>query len=361
MVIPNIRSFDLTHGQLNIGYFELESGSILKGVQVAYERLGSSNAPAVLNIHALTGNQYAYGDGNGWWAGMIGPGLPLDTNKYQVITFNALGGCHGTTGPSDACPEKGEAYGADFPFFTIRDMVRLQYRALQQLGISTLHAVIGGSLGGMQVLEFGILYPDFINKLVCLAATPLLSDYGIAFNAIARKTITNDPEWKNGCYNQGDELMGLQLARMIGMITYRTPQLFDQRFGRNRQENWGESHDEDTFKVESYLTHQGEKLSKRFDPNSYLYLLKAMDSHDIGRHRGGWQKAISQIKVPVLALGYQDDLIYPPQSMEEMISCHQDTQPVSEFRLVSTLYGHDGFLVEFDNWGSYIKNWLAGN
>lgn len=351
-------------GLIEIGDLELESGQTLLKAEVAFERVGPVGAPAILVCHALTGNQFAVGNGEdpGWWSGFIGPHRWIDTNEFQVITTNVIGGCNGSTGPNSLHPKTGKPYLADFPFISVRDMVKAQYKALQLLGISHLHAVIGGSLGGMQVLEWGILYPSFMNVLIPIAVTPFLSDFAIAFNAIGRRAILQDPAWRNGNYaKEGGKVIGLSIARMLGMVTYRSSSLFNQRFNRNLREEWGKNHDEVAFEIESYLIHQGEKLIERFDTNSYLYLLKAMDSHDIGRERGGWEKALSFIQAPMIAVGFKGDLLYPPEQLKVLTEKYQQLGRKASFYEVDTDFGHDGFLVEFEKWAGYVKRGLYGN
>jgi len=356
MVTTKIQSLYETD-TVEIGDFTLESGRVLKNVKMAYERIGKIDAPIVLVCHALTGNQYAVGteQNPGWWSGFIGPGLTIDTNQFQVISMNVLGGCDGSTGPMDIDSEIGETYRAQFPFTSIRDMVHAQYIALRQLQISHVKAVIGGSLGGMQVLEWGILYPEYMNTLIPLAITPFLSDYAIAYNSIARLAIINDPAWNHGNYKSNEQINGLKIARMVGMITYRSSELFNERFSRVQKNDWGNHHDEITYEIENYLHYQGEKLSKRFDTNSYLYLLKAMDQFDIGLGRGGWQEALKKIKATIIAVGFHGDLLYPPKELEKLVRHYQQIGGKAKFYEVDTLFGHDGFLVEFDKWSHHVK------
>ncbi|RDI37913.1 homoserine O-acetyltransferase MetX [Falsibacillus pallidus] len=347
-------------GIVTLDSIKLESGSILHQVEVAFEWAGNSEKPAILICHALTGNHRAVGSEEepGWWAGLIGQGGFIDTRDWQIITMNVLGGCDGTTGPASERPGVGTLYQTDFPLITIRDMVTVQYEALKKLGIRHLHAVIGGSLGGMQTLEFGIMHPDFMNLIIPLAVTPALSDYGIAFNAIGRKAIYDDPLWKNGKYDvTAPPLNGLITARMIGMVTYRSRDAFNERSKRRRiQEESGIGNLE--YDVESYLHYQGEKLTRRFDANSYIYLLKAMDSHDIGRKRGGIENALSKIKAETLLIAFQDDLLYPPEVMKDAAERLQGMGTPADFIEIETKYGHDGFLVEFEKWGPIIKERL---
>lgn len=360
MALANPKS-NYMEGILNIGNLKLESGETIEQVHIAYERVGAKTGPIILVCHALTGNQYTVGreEEPGWWSNLIGPNQLINTNVFQVITTNVIGGCNGSTGPTTINPSTKKQYRANFPFVTVRDMVQAQYKTLQKLGVKHLHAVIGGSLGGMQVLEWGILYPDFMNHLVPIAVTPYLSDYAISFNSIARYAITQDPLWENGDYSskKGPDT-GLSIARMVGMVTYRSDQLFNQRFSRGLRNEWGREHREQSFEVESYLTYQGEKLTKRFDANSYLYLLKAMDSHDIGRDRGGWRDAAKQIKAKLLAISFKGDLLYPAEELRELTEILEQIGRSSRFAYIDTAFGHDGFLVEFERWGAILKEAL---
>lgn len=324
---------------VSIGQLTLESTEILPEVELAYEHVGNTSGPAILVCHALTGDQYAVGtaDSPGWWAGLIGPGKAVDTEVFQVITFNVLGGCNGSTGPLSANPETGEPYRAAFPELTIRDMVKAERKALEALGIERLAAVIGGSLGGMKTLEWARLYPDFLDTAVALAVTPYYADYGVAFNHIGIQAIENDPEFNGGNYDQKARLKGFEIARMAGMVTYRSGKLFNQRFSR--------SHTGVAFEVQSYLDYQGRKLAGRFDPNSYLVLLKAMNTHDV-------EDAVLSTKL--LAISYSHDLLYPG----ELMSSWAENQPHADWKIVDTDFGHDGFLVEFEKWGHHIREQL---
>lgn len=336
---------------INIGPLLLESGEQLQQVNLRYERVGPKKAPTILVCHALTGSHLAVGhpEEPGWWNGLIGRNKAIDITKYQVITFNVLGGCYGSTGPSSINPDTEECYRMNFPSITIRDMVHAEYSALKQLGIDQLFAVIGGSLGGMQVLEWGLLYPTFMEKLIPLAVTPILSDYGIAYNHIAERAIVADPRWQGGNYSTSEGIQGLEIARMIGMVTYRSATLFAERFGR--------LHTNEEYSVSSYLNYQGTKLTKRFDANSYLYLLQAMNSHDIGRNRGGWKSAAKQIKSKVLMVSFEHDLIYEPSSIYEFSTL----TPGCLYHHVETPFGHDGFLTEYEKWSTVIEEFLSIN
>ncbi|HET7627555.1 MAG TPA: homoserine O-acetyltransferase [Bacillales bacterium] len=355
---------EVQYGTIGIGPFTLESGSVIDDVVIAYERTGPRNAPVVFVCHALTGNQFAVGTDHepGWWSGLIGPGKTIDTDEWQVITMNVLGGCNGSTGPASIDPNTGQPYRANFPFVTVRDIVCAHFQALKLLGVERLRAVIGASLGGMQVLEWGIQYPRFVERIIPMAVTPYLSDYAVAYNAMARLAIQQDPNWKDGFYSEEQPpASGIGLARMIGMVTYRTPAMFNGRFKRERFQEWGQDHRELAFDVESYLVYQGEKLSRRFDANSYLYLLKAMDSHDIGRGRGGWQQALQLCRAPLFAFSFQGDLLYPPDPLKQLADWHRNAGKEAHFFEVETKFGHDGFLVEFERWAWKLKGCLHGD
>ncbi len=324
---------------VSIGSLTLESGEVLANVELAYERCGKQNAPVILICHALTGDQFAVGSAEkpGWWAGLVGPGKAVDTDTFQVITFNVLGGCCGSTGPLSINPHTGDPYRAAFPAITIRDMVNAEYAALLELGITRLAAVIGGSLGGMKALEWGRSYPEFTAAIFPLAVTPAYSDFGVAFNFIGIQSIENDPKFENGNYTDSGELKGFEVARMAGMVTYRSGGMFNERFKRSTKE--------DHYEVESYLAYQGQKLAKRFDANSYLTLLKAMNTHDVSQAR---------LEVEIFSLSYTHDLLYPSKEMTPWLA----SQANATWEVIDTQFGHDGFLVEFEKWGSHISRKL---
>ncbi|HSP22872.1 MAG TPA: homoserine O-acetyltransferase [Planococcus sp. (in: firmicutes)] len=324
---------------VSIGSLALESGEILANVELAYEHCGKKGAPVVLICHALTGDHFAVGtaENPGWWAGLAGPGKAVDTDKFQVITFNVLGGCSGSTGPLSINPHTGTPYRAAFPAITIRDMVNAEYAALKELGITGLAAVIGGSLGGMKALEWGRSYPEFIAAVIPLAVTPNYSDFGVAFNFIGIQSIVNDPKFNGGNYEDSAELKGFEVARMAGMVTYRSAGMFNERFRRAGGSG--------NFQVESYLAYQGQKLAKRFDANSYVVLLNAMNTHDVSEAR---------LEVEIFSLSYTHDLLYPSEGMVPWLA----GQPNASWKIVDTQFGHDGFLVEFEKWGGHISRKL---
>lgn len=332
-------------GSVRIGNFQLESREWLQDVELSYELCGPIDAPVVLVCHALTGDQYTVGteESPGWWSGLIGPGKYIDSRAFRIITFNVLGGCSGSTGPLSIHAFTGESYRNTYPTITVRDMVHAERKALLELGITHLHAVIGGSLGGMRVLEWGLLYPEDMNLLIPLAATPYLSATGIAFNYIGIHAIETDARFNNGNYEKSSDIKGFETARMAGMVTYRSENLHKERFGRNTREDG-------LFEIESYLNYQGKKLTNRFDANSYLTLLRAMNTHDIGRGRGGLEVAASRFKAKVISIAFTHDVIYPLEAIRSFM----DLIPNHHFYMVNTYFGHDGFLTEFEKWGSIL-------
>lgn len=334
---------------INIGPLQLTSGHTLDEVVLRYERVGPKDGPVILVCHALTGNHLTVGTKThpGWWSSLINDGKYIDTQSYQVITFNVLGGCDGSTGPTSTNPKTGLPYQASFPEITVQDIIKAQYKALKQLNINKLYAIIGGSLGGMQVFEWGLCYPEMIHKLIILATTSAFSDYGIAFNHIAEAAIKNDPHWNNGFYQKEHHLSGLEIARMIGMVTYRSSDLFTERFKREKSNN--------QYHVTSYLDYQGIKLRSRFDANSYLRLLHAMNQHDISESFGSMALAYQTLSLPTLMLSFDKDLIYEPLHIK---TCAEQL-PNCIYHHVETNFGHDGFLVEFEKWGGLIKHFLS--
>ncbi|XKE94205.1 homoserine O-acetyltransferase [Metaplanococcus flavidus] len=326
-------------GKAYIGSLVLESGQVLERVELAYERCGNPSGPVILVCHALTGDQHAVGseENPGWWSGLAGPGKALDSAEFQIITFNVLGGCNGSTGPLSLNPVTGKTYRSDFPLLTIKDMVHAEYLALKKLGITKLKAVIGGSLGGMKALQWGALYPYFTESIIPLAVTPAFSGYALAFNHLAIQAIENDPVFRNGYYEGSSDFKGFHLARTVGMISYRSGKLFNDRFGRSANEK--------KFEVEAYLDYQGQKLARRFDANSYLILLKAMNSHDVEQQR---------ISVPIFSVSYTNDLLYPADLMIPWL----EEQEEAKWKIVDTDFGHDGFLTEFGKWSGAVREFL---
>lgn len=342
--------------------FSLECGRSLPAIEVAYETYGALSPErdnAILILHALTGDAHVAGrhapDDRkpGWWDIMIGPGRAFDTNRYFVICLNILGGCQGTTGPASLNPETGRPYGMTFPTVTLGDMVRVQKQVIDQLGIPSLLSMAGGSLGGMQVLEWLLRYPDFVRSAVIVASTSKLSPQSIAFNEVGRKAIISDPAWNQGNYYgaAAQPETGLAIARMIGHITYLSDISMDQKFGRRLQNRAEYSYEfNHEFAVENYLHYQGTQFVQRFDANAYLYITKAMDYYDAAADWGGGnlEKACARIKAKTLVVSFTSDWLFPPrQSLELVKALRQNNADVSYLKIESD-YGHDAFLIPAD-------------
>ena len=333
----------------------LESGSRLPDLRIAYETYGTLNrdrSNVILICHALSGDAHAAGisdeDGRqGWWEIAIGPGKAFDTDRYFVICSNVLGGCKGTTGPSSVNPRSGKPYGITFPVVTIRDMVAAQKKLIDHLGISRLFAVAGGSMGGMQVLQWCVDYPDLVQKAVVIAAAGASTAQQIAFNEVGRRAIMTDPSWKGGdYYGKGNPDYGLALARMVGHITYLSDESMHTKFGRRLQvrEEPGFAFSTE-FQVESYLHYQGDRFTKRFDSNSYLYITKAIDYFDLTSD-GSLVQGLAPVKAKVLVLGITSDWLYPTYQQQEIVSALTANEKDVRYAEIRSHYGHDAFLLE---------------
>lgn len=325
----------------------LHSGDNLSEVWVTYETYGHLSEQkdnVILILHALTGDSHpaAHGDNDdiGWWEPLIGPGRPIDTNEFYVICSNVLGGCQGTTGPASINLASGKPYGMSFPQITIRDMVHVQKRLLDVLEIPRLVLVIGGSMGGMQALEWAVTYPDFVEGAAVIAAPGYTSAQAIAYNKVGREAVMLDPAWQNGNYYGGaGPVSGMSIARALGMISYQSEPSMARKFGRNTRNG--------NFEVENYLAYQGERLVKRFDANSYLYLLRALDLHDLSSGYTSYEAALARITARVLVVGVSSDILYPPYQQEELVSILQRQGVHTEYQVIESPYGHDGFLIDF--------------
>lgn len=355
----------------------LECGAELPEVDVRVETYGEldpSGANAVLVCHALTGDAHAAthavrapGEPDsgpeprpGWWAGAIGPGRPLDPASHFVVCTNILGSCYGTTGPASRDPRSGRRYGKAFPPVTVRDMVAVQRRVLDVLGVRRLALAIGGSLGGMQVLEWALLHPERVDAVAPIATAARHSAWAIALGELSRLAIVGDPAWRDGDYEE-QPARGLALARMVAMVTYRHSDDFGRRFGRETADGGGKRFDDpfgdgsSSFQVERYLRYQGRKLVDRFDANAYLCLSRAMDAHDVGRGRGPVEEVLGSIRVPALCVGIDSDLLYPAAEQRELCRAI----PGAIYREIRSIKGHDGFLVEHGQLGEILDEFLA--
>ncbi|MDR1534644.1 MAG: homoserine O-acetyltransferase [Planctomycetota bacterium] len=374
--------------------FPLEAGTSLPEVEVEYETYGELSAGrdnAVLVTHALSGDAHAAGwdrsagvktvsgrfkarrDGftpprgyrhkkPGWWDTMIGPGKPIDTRRFFVVCANILGSCYGTTGPASLNPGTGAPYGLSFPVVMVEDWVRLQALLLDSLGIDRLYAVVGGSLGGQQALEWALRFPERVAKAIILAASPKLSAQGVAFNAVARYFITNDPNFSRGdYYRNAPPEHGLAAARMLAHITYLSNEGMDSKFGRRLQNRNkpGYGFDEE-FEVESYLNHQGRSFVERFDANSYLYILRAMDYYDAAERwgRGDLVAACERLQSEILVASFSSDWLYTPDGCQQLVHAICRSGRAVTYADIPSQYGHDAFLVETERVGKLLSGAL---
>ncbi len=347
----------------------LSCGKLLAPVDVAYETYGSLDEKgdnAVLICHALSGSAHVAGYHSpedtkpGWWDEQIGPGKSIDTNKYFAICPNFLGSCYGTTGPGSINPATGKPYGLDFPIITIADMVRVQKLLLDKLGIKQLLAVIGGSMGGMQVLQWAIEYPDFVKSAIPIATTSHLAAQSIAFDAVGRNAIVADPNFAGGQYTpQSGPDSGLSIARMIGHITYLSEQGMREKFGRQLRNTKEYRYDFDSeFAVETYLDYQGQSFVERFDANSYLYITKAMDYFDLNKDYGSLENAFKNVKSRCLVVSFASDWLFTPEQSEEIVDALIANKKDASYCNIASPYGHDAFLLEPEVLGSLLSGYL---
>jgi homoserine O-acetyltransferase len=328
-------AFPAPHATLELpGPFALESGARLPSLRVAYRtwgRLDEHGTNAVLVCHALTGSA----DVDRWWGALLGAGKALDPERDFVVCSNVLGGCYGTTGPTSPRPD-GRPWGPAFPELSVRDIVRVQAALVSALGVRRLQLVVGGSLGGMQVLEWALLHPERVAAIAPLATSARHSAWQIAISETQRRAIAADPRWRGGHYAADDPpTAGLAAARQVAMVSYRSRESLDGRFGRERAPDG-------RYAVEAWLDHHGSALVERFDANSYVALTRAMDSHDVGRGRGGWREALARAAVPALVVAIDSDVLYPPLEQQELAAA----LPQARLVTLRSPHGHDAFLIE---------------
>ncbi len=354
--------------------FALDSGVSLRDVVVAYETWGELDAigsNAVLVCHAWTGDSHACGPAGrghlepGWWDAMIGPGKPIDTDRYFVVAANVLGGCQGSTGPSSPHPDDDEPYGSRFPVVTIRDMVRAQARLAEHLGILRWMSVVGGSMGGMQALEWAVMYPRRVASVIPIATCMQATAQQIAWGAIGRRAIRLDPRWRGGNYYDAEPgdgpSEGLAIARMVAQVTFRSDNVFTARFGRElagrhdgtELEMWQQ------FEVERYLGHHGNKIARRFDANSYLAIGKAMDLHDVARGRGSLERAMSRVQMPLMTVGIWSDMLYPSYQQRQIFELVRANGVHAEYHEIDSPHGHDAFLINGDQIAEPLERFLG--
>ena len=328
--------------------FELESGGHLPDFSLTYTTFGTLNADksnVVWVCHALTGNS----DPSLWWEGLFSENGAFPLSQYFIICANTLGGCYGSTGPLSVNPENGKIFYHDFPELTNRDIVRAFDELRKKLGFDTIHTLIGGSLGGQQVLEWAIIQPQIFEHIVPIACNAGHSPWGIAFNETQRMAIELDPSWKTNVPDAG--LHGLKVARAVAMISYRSHDIYSINQTENTTEKFTD------FRAASYQRYQGEKLASRFNAFSYYLLTKVMDSHQVGRGRGSVEKALAQIQAKTLVVGIEEDILFPIQE-QQFLALHI---PGAQFKAIQTPYAHDGFLVETEQLNNYLKEFLNRN
>jgi homoserine O-acetyltransferase len=356
---------------VSIGSFEFEVGTTIPDVRIAYETLGTlspNRDNAVLVLHALTGDSHLVGHAgpghptDGWWSGIVGPGLAIDTDRWFVVSPNMLGGCQGSTGPSSLGPD-GAEWGASFPYTSVADQVRAQLAFSDAIGISRWAAVIGGSMGGMHAIEWGVAEPERVDRLAVIAAPARSSADQIALNSVQVEAIHIDPRFAGGDYYDAPDgegpHRGLALARRMALLNYRSPSELNGRFERSWQSGISPLGHDGRFAVESYLDFHGNKFTRRFDANSYITLVQAMNSHDVGRGRHGVAQALSRVSMPTLVIGITSDRLFPvgDQALiaELVPGCIDGDHAV----LLDSPFGHDGFLIENDAVGRELARLLA--
>jgi homoserine O-acetyltransferase len=346
--------------------FETEGGKTLSPVTLAYETYGTLNADksnAVLILHALTGDAHAAGwhEGDkhaGWWDSMIGPGKAFDTDKYFLICSNVLGGCRGSTGPSSIDRKTGRPYALDFPVITVADMVNAQRHLVDFLGIEKLLAVAGGSMGGMQALQWVVSFPQKVRSVIAIATTATHSPQQIAFNEVGRQSIMSDPNWNDGNYYDGPPpAKGLAVARMVGHITYMSDVSMDEKFGRRFRESRPEFKFDPEFEVEGYLQYRGESFINRFDPNSYLYITKAIDYFDLANGRG-LAEVLRGTRSRFLLIAFKSDWLYPAYQLQEIARACKRAGVEATYAELHSTWGHDAFLIEIEEQAHLVKHFL---
>jgi homoserine O-acetyltransferase len=357
---------DYTHAEP----FTFRGGQVLPGFSLRYETYGELNAArdnAIVVCHALSGDHHCAGWHSpadrkpGWWNNLIGPGKAVDTRRFFVVCANVLGGCQGSTGPSSLNPATGRPYGAAFPPVTIPDMVRAQRRLLDHLGVAAVHAVIGGSMGGMLALQFAIEYPRLVRRVLAMATTGRESAQAIAFNEVGRQAIMQDPAWNRGDYALGEgPRVGLAIARMMAHITYLSDASMDRKFGRRKRRaaDAEPSAFDVQFEVEGYLRHQGQSFINRFDANTYLYITRALDQFDLEEAAGSLEAAFAPVEAETLIVGFTSDWLFPPEQNRALALALLRAGKRASYAELATDLGHDSFLLESEELYALVRGFL---
>lgn len=377
---------------LTIDGIELDKGEFFGPIEIAYETYGTLNedkSNAILVCHAITGDEHLAGYHQedideilrekdpkqkdrlirkrlGWWDDMIGPGKPFDTDKYFIIGSNVLGGCHGTTGPSSINPKTGKHYSLDFPIITMSDMVKVQKKLVEHFGIEKLFCVAGGSYGGMHVLDWTVMYPDCVDLAIVIASTAQVSPQDMAFDEISRRAIFNDPYFNNGNYYDQEKKpsFGTETARMIAHVTYISPDAMYRKWGRKLQNKEKPEYKWDCleYEIDSYLNYQGFLFTERkFDPNTYLYLTKAMDYFDVSDETGSLSKSFRPTKAKFLCISFTSDWLFPPSEVKSFVKALRRAGKDVAYTDIETDKGHDAFLLEFDTLSKLVRNFVEKN
>lgn len=360
---------DFTFGTSADDLLPLDCGRTLGPVNLRFETYGELNAArsnAILILHALSGDAHVAGYHSendrkpGWWNEMVGPGKAFDTDRYFVVCSNVIGGCSGSTGPRSINPATGKRYNLAFPVITIGDMVRAQYRLMRHLGIEKWLALVGGSMGGMQALQWAVDYPEAVGGVIAIATTARLSPQGIAFNWVGREAIKYDPKWNEGEYEGEGPEQGLATARMLAHITYLSDESMSSKFGRSLQDSDRYSFDFDRdFSVESYLQYQGRRFVERFDANSYFYITKAIDYFDLFEKGGGdLAKAFHETRCPFMVVSFSSDWLFPPNQSQQLVNALTENHIAVSYCMIDSSYGHDAFLLETETLSRMVRDFL---
>lgn len=354
---------------LGDGGFKMWRGESLSEVSLAYESWGELSATADNAIIIFTGlspsahaASSSHDSSPGWWEFMIGPGKAIDTDRFFVVCANSLGGCYGSTGPGSINPETGQCYGADFPDVTVEDIASSGYHLMRELGVSKLHAAVGSSMGGMSSIAYAMQYPGEINYVISISAATCALPLTIALRSLQREIIRSDPDWNQGRYSEDSKpLVGMSLARKLGLVSYRAADEWNSKFDRSRlpEEKRGGKRFEHEFEIENYLEYNAQKFTNSFDPNSYLYLSRAMDWFDIAEHGDSLEDGMSKLDIKrALVVGVTTDILFPARQQKEIADLMQTTGTEVDYVEIDSVNGHDAFLIDDEHFSPVVKKFL---